>query len=206
MSIQVQARYTVDDLDHLMSLPEYAERDFELHNGEIVFMSPNSAIPSLIATEFTWFLLTFVKEHDLGYVSGADGTFMLDPHTIYVPDVAFISKAKLTAAPTRYFPTAPDVAVEVLSPTDSVRAAQRKAHRYLKAGTALVWLIYPDEKAADACRLAPDGSLSLQPIEADGFFEGGDVLNGFRLSMADLFRNLPPVAAPSQPESDSQTP
>lgn len=204
MNIQVQTRYTVDDLDHLMSLPEYAERDFELHDGEIVVMSPTSAIPSLIALRFGRFLLDFVEEHDLGYVSGADGTFMLDPHTVYVPDVAFISKAKLTAAPTRYFPTAPDVAVEVLSPTDSVRAVQRKAHRYLKAGTALVWLIYPDEKAADACRLAPDGSLSLQPIETDGFFEGGALLNGFRLSMADLFRSLPPVAAPSPTESDSE--
>jgi Uma2 family endonuclease len=192
MSVQLQARYTADDLEALRQ--QYADQTFELHEGEIVLMSPTSALSALVAAEFAWFLTTFVKTHDLGYVTGADGTFALDPQTVYVPDVAFIRKARLSALPERYFPFAPDVAVEVLSPSDSVRQAQRKALRYLKAGTALVWLIYPAEKAADACRLAPEGSLNLQPIEADGAFEGGEVLNGFRLSMAELFRNVPPLA------------
>ncbi|MCS6870436.1 MAG: Uma2 family endonuclease [Anaerolineae bacterium] len=193
MSVQAQLRYTADNLEVLRQ--QYAEQDFELHDGEIVLVSPTSALSSLVAAEFAWALMTFVKARDLGYVTGADGTFALDAHTVYVPNVAFISKARLSVMPLRYFPFAPDVAVEVLSPTDSVRQAQRKALRYLKAGTALVWLIYPAEKAADACRLAHDGSLNLQPIEADGVLEGGDVLSGFRLSLAELFRNLPPASA-----------
>ncbi|PJF34580.1 MAG: Uma2 family endonuclease [Candidatus Thermofonsia Clade 1 bacterium] len=197
MSAQVQTRYTADDLERIRRRAEYAERAFELHDGEIILMSPTSALSSLIATRFGNALFNFVETHDLGYVIGADGTFVLDAHTVYVPDVAFIRKARLSALPARYFPFAPDVAVEVLSPTDSVRQMQRKALRYLKAGTALVWLIYPDERAADACHLAADGSLNLQPIEADGYFEGGALLNGFRLSLADLFRNLPPAESES---------
>jgi Uma2 family endonuclease len=84
----------------------------------------------------------------------------------------------------------PDLAVEVVSPGDTVYGLNAKIREYLAAGIRLVWVIHPDTRTADVYRL--DGSVvHLGPGEA---LDGEDVLPGFRLPLTELFAGMPAAA------------
>src|SRR5579859_7717980 len=180
--------YTAEDLWDLQSLPENQDKNFELIDGEIYEVTPNSLTSNLIAAELIRVLGNFTHEHDLGYVAGTDAGFTLSPGNTLEPDVAFISKSRLSKMPERYFEGAPELAVEVVSPTDSVKATQRKAKRYLMAGTDLVWILYPADKTADACTMTPEGDMAIHEIGADGLLDGGNVIPGFKVALKDIFK------------------
>jgi Uma2 family endonuclease len=180
--------YTADDLWEICNLPENTDKVFELIEGSLIEISPSSAIPSVIAAAILRFISIFVSEHDLGFVAGADGGFRLSPKTVLSPDVAFVAKGRLTELPERFFPFAPDLAVEVVSPTDSIKATQRKAARYLAHGTHLVWIVYAKEKTVDICRPSQQGDMSVEEVGIEGELDDGDVLPGFKLPVRDIFR------------------
>src|SRR5262249_18343029 len=143
------------------------------------------------------FIRQYVREDDLGYVSGADGAYELSPGNILAPDVAFVAKARLPKMPDRFFQIAPDLAVEVISPTDSIKKTRRKAAKYLAAGTKLVLILYPEDQTIDVCRPAPEGSpnaMLIQELMIDDTLDGGEVLPGFRLPVRDIFKQLPESA------------
>ena len=107
-----------------------------------------------------------------------------------VPDVGFIAKGRVKKLPERYFKGAPDLAVEVVSPTDDVKDTQRKAAKYIAYGTRLVWIFYPKHKTVDVCRPSKDGDMSIQEIGIDGVLDGANVLPGFTLTLRDVFKVL----------------
>lgn len=180
--------FTADDLWELQSLPENQDKNFELIDGEVYEVTPNSLTSGLIALELAFYLKLYVREHDLGYVAGTDAGFTLSPGNTLEPDVAFIAKSRLSKMPERYFEGAPDLAVEVVSPTDSAKATLRKAKRYLMAGTDLVWILYPADKTADACTLTPEGDMVIHEIAVDGQLDGGKVIPGFKVALKDVFK------------------
>ncbi len=213
MAIQMleqKRQYTSDDLWEWSQLPEYENRRLELIDGEIISMSPSSAKPSIIGLEVGSFIRQYVREHDLGFVSGADGAYELSPGNTLAPDVGFVSKARLSKMPERFFPLAPDLAVEVVSPTDSIKKTLRKAAKYLAAGTKLIWVFYPEDRTVDVCRPAPEGSQSgmlMTELTIDDTLDGGDVLPGFRLSIRDVFKLLgadEPAAPPAKTKKTSK--
>jgi Uma2 family endonuclease len=189
MTTLQQKTYTADDFWDYIAQPDNADKFYELVDGEIVELTPSSAVPTIVALRAGRFIVDHVDEHNIaGYVAGADGGFKLSEKDVYSPDVAYISKERQPKLPDRFFPGAPDLAVEVVSPTDKETSVRRKALRYIKFGVRLVWVIYPDEKVALVYRPSESGDAVVQEIGIDGILDGGDVLPGFKLPLRDLYK------------------
>jgi Uma2 family endonuclease len=129
----------------------------------------------------------FVAEHRLGVVGGADFGILLarGPDTVRAPDVVFYRADRLPAGgiPSTYWELAPDLAVEVLSPSDRRGKVLKKVGEYLDAGTHLVWVVDPRRRTAVVYR--PEGEPTI--LGADGILDGEDVLPGFRLALAEVW-------------------
>jgi Uma2 family endonuclease len=175
--------YRSDEFLALENLPDNAGRILELIDGEIVEKLPSFS-PSRIAMLIGHFLLNFA--HNLGYVTGADGGYVMSERDVFNPDVGYISKERLPVLPEREVPVPPDLAVEVKSPTDTKRALRLKVERYLAAGTRLVWLVFPEERVVEVYRPSED----VHSVGIDGVLDGGDVLPGFTLKVRDIFAGL----------------
>ena len=182
--------YTVDEVWKLANAPENEQNRYTLINGELtVEMSPGY-LHARIASEIARQIGNFVAERDLGEVTVESGHYpQQDRRTLQLPDVAFISKER-TPAPDwdRYVPIMPDLAVEIISPSQSMKQAREKAATYLRHGTALVWLVHPGEQSAEIWAAADDGSTQRETIAVDGALDGGMVLPGFSLPLRQLFQ------------------
>jgi Uma2 family endonuclease len=119
-------------------------------------------------------------------VLSADTGFVLshNPDTVRAPDVSFLRRDRLPEGeiPTSFFPGAPDLAIEVLSPSDSIREATAKALEYLAAGTREVCIVSPERKDVTVHR---GGEVFVR--SEDESLDGGDLLPGFSSSVAELF-------------------
>src|SRR5258708_7595811 len=121
-----QRQLTAGDLWGLQALPENEGKDFELIDGELHEVTPSSFTSGLVAIRLAKLLGIFVDDNDLGYVIETDVGVTLSPGNVLEPDVAFIAKARVPKLPERFFEGAPDLVVEVVSPTDSIKATHRK--------------------------------------------------------------------------------
>lgn len=173
--------YTAADLWE-MSRGDDRKR-FELVKGELRAMSPSGGESTIVAANLLGFIIVHVKTNDLGYVTGADGGFILDEDTVRVPDVGFVAKDRMPRPiPKKFIPLAPDLAVEVISPTDSASEVDEKIVQYLKAGVKMVWVVYPASRTVMAH--SADGAYRL---DEDAALDGGAVLPGFKLAVRDVF-------------------
>ena len=130
--------------DEVFHLPDDDYR-YELVQGEVRKMSPAGFDHGVIVANLTGPLRQHVKSHGLGVVCGAETGFKLasDPDTVRAPDVAFVRRERIPASglPTGFWPGAPDLAVEVLSPGDTLSEVDEKVAAWLSAGTAAVWVV-----------------------------------------------------------------
>jgi Uma2 family endonuclease len=146
---------------------------------------------SCLAIALTAFLKGFAMQSRLGTVSGADGLMRLAPGLVRIPDVAFIRWEQF---PNRQIPRtpipnlAPDLAVEVLSPSNTEEEMDRKRQDYFGVGCKLVWLVDPDARTVTVFT-GPDQSAVLRE---DQTLDGGTVLPGFSLPLRQLFAELDP--------------
>lgn len=141
---------------------------------------------SEIALLIGYHLLSFVRPRDLGIVLGTDGTLRFLQRLVFIPDAAFLSWARLPGGkrPEEPIPDlVPDLAVEVLSKSNTKREMDRKLGVYFEAGVRLVWFVEPKTRTA---RVFTEPKASRK-VEADGLLDGGDVLPGFALPLAELF-------------------
>ncbi len=161
---------------------ENVDRRFELLDGEIIEVTSNWT-SSEVAALILGALSEYARRNKLGWVTGADGGYIVSGQRI-VPDAAFISAAR---QPERshdtYNPLAPDLAVEVVSPSDKQKVIRRKLAAYADAG-ALVWLVYP--LAARIEVYPPDDMMTIKGMGDS--LDGGTVLAGFTLELAEIFR------------------
>lgn len=161
----------------------------ELVNGEIVEMMPPGGVHGEITLKVGRRLAEHVERQGGGYVVVGDVGFVLslpyDPERVRGPDVAFISADRLPGGvlPEGFIRGAPDLAVEILSPSDNSLDVQQKVRDYLEAGSRLVWLLAPKARTATVYR--PDGSARL--LREPDALDGEDVLPGFRLSLSEIF-------------------
>ena len=139
--------------------------------------------PSRIATHISTFFSAYLNEHEIGYVTGASGGYILTETDIFIPDVGYISKTRLPEMPALEAPVPPDLAVEVKTQKDWKRTLRYKAERYLEMRTQVVWLVFPDEQVAEVYVLDED----VQTIGIDGVLDGGDLLPGFTLAVREIF-------------------
>lgn len=157
----------------------------ELVRGRMIVREPAGFRHGDIAVNITYLITRFVREHDLGRVLAAETGFKLstNPDTVRAPDVAFVRHERIpNPMPRGYAPFAPDLAVEVLSPDDRPGEILAKVADWLGAGTLLVWVVDPDRRLVRVHEA--DGSVS--EISGSGALEGGDVLPGFRCTLADV--------------------
>jgi Uma2 family endonuclease len=176
-------RVTVEEFDAYVSLPENADRLFELIGGEIVEV-PSNPFASYISARINRRFAAHVEDRNLGYVTGEAGGYMVSGEK-YAPDVAFISYIKQPElAHSGYNPNPPDLAVEVDFPssTESQRNLMIKVGNYLAAGT-VVWCVYPEVKEVHV--FVP--GLPVKIFDMNGVLDGGDVLPDFRLPVSDIF-------------------
>src|SRR4030095_2647233 len=132
--------------DDLLRQPHDGYR-YELVKGELIKEPPAGNIHGNRAMRLGWRLACHVENNDLGVVFAAETGFRLasDPDTVRAPDVAFVNKTRIEEAGTfeGFWPGAPDLALEVLSPGDSYTEVEEKVREYLAAGTKAVWIVDP---------------------------------------------------------------
>jgi Uma2 family endonuclease len=164
------------------------DRLYELVDGVLVEKTVG-AQESYVAMLLGRLLGNFIASHDLGIVLGADGMMRLAPGLVRLPDVAFISWRRL---PGREVPNqpilglAPDLAVEVLSPSNTKREMERKLAEYFAAGVQLVWYVDPPSRTVRVFA-SPGESVLLDEGQT---LDGGLVLPGFTLPLSELFARL----------------
>ena len=140
---------------------------------------------SYLALRMGHLLTTFVERYGLGMVVGADGMMRLAAGLVRIPDVSFISWDQL---PERRVPRvpiadlAPDLAVEVISPSNTAREMERKLQDFLAAGVRLVWYVHPGPQEIRVHTAERHDVLTI-----DQELTGGDVLPGFVLPLRQLF-------------------
>jgi Uma2 family endonuclease len=163
------------------------ESYLELVRGVVVQLSPASILLGRTAKRVHRTLDDFVETRGIGEVIGFETGFVLErgPDTVRAPDVAFLSNERLEAIEdeSKFAPLAPDLAVEVLSPTDSVKAAGEKARMYLQTGSAVVWVLKPFDHTLRIYRPNTESQVLGPDDEADA----EPVLPGFRCPVRGLF-------------------
>ena len=127
-----------------------------------------------------------MKTHPIGYAIGDSNDFALAPGMILKPDAAFVSKARLPRLP-KHYELAPDLAVEVISPSNSPKDILEKVEAYIHYGTRLVWVIYPEEHAVRVYTPAQSGTINLHKVDLDGALDGADLLPGFSMTVRAIF-------------------
>lgn len=172
--------------NELLALPRGQFR-YELINGELNKMSPAGHRHGRIIIRLTLPLAQHVKQNRLGEVYAAETGFKLksNPDTVRAPDIAFITRQRVedVGEATGYWPGAPDLAVEVLSPDDRVSEVEQKVSEWLEAGSQQVWVVSPKLHTVTVYR-----SLTEIVILTDNdMLEGGDVLQGFRIAVGEIF-------------------
>jgi Uma2 family endonuclease len=175
---------TATEADVLL-YPVGEKRLCELVDGVLV-EKPMGYYESRVAAELIILLGIYLRQHDLGVVAGEAGLLRLMPGLVRIPDVSFVSWGRMPEpqAPRPPIPTlAPDLAVEVLSESNTEAEMGRKLREYFAAGARLVWYIDREDRTARVYT-APDQSTLLDGTQA---LDGGDVLPGFALPLRELF-------------------
>jgi Uma2 family endonuclease len=173
---------TVEDLEQITEVGRY-----DLIRGELITMAPAGEEHGVIAGEIGGFIREHVKRKQLGRFYAAETGFILhrDPDVVLAPDAAFVRSERLPSSKpgTGYFVGAPDLAVEVLSPSESTARSQEKVLEYLEAGTRLVWIVHPPRRTVTVYRADHSALLLLENDQLDG----EDVLPGFSIRVGEIF-------------------
>lgn len=185
MAIQTHPALTEAEFDTFVDLPENADRIFEYIAGRAVEV-PSNPFASKLAGIILGEIYIWLKANDIGHLTGADGGYRVDGER-YAPDVAFISYDKQDELTGKgYNPVPPDLAVEVISNPDNAQEQEdlrTKISHYMVAGT-VVWVV---DFAKRRVEIHEPGK-SLRYVTEDGALDGGEVLPGFTLQVADIFK------------------
>lgn len=180
--VRQSVRLTADDL---LRLPDDEQRS-ELVRGELRQMPPAGGEHGSLVGNLHILVGSFVRGAQLGVTFAAETGFVLrqDPDTVRAPDIAFVRRERLSEGPIPkgYLPFAPDLAVEVISPSETAEEVQEKVTDYLAAGSRMVWLVYPRSKTIAVH--TPEG---VRTLSRGDVLDGGDVLPGFQAAAADIF-------------------
>jgi Uma2 family endonuclease len=173
--------------DELLVMPDDGFL-YELIKGELIKVSPPPGHEhGLVTMNIAGPLYEHVKTNNLGKVYAAETGFLLqqNPDTVRAADVAFIKRERIEkAAPVKgYWIGAPDLAVEVVSPSDTVDRIEGKVAEWLEAGALMVWVVSPKLHTVTVYRSLTD----VIALTERHNLEGGDVVQGFTIRVAGIF-------------------
>lgn len=183
MAVQDRVRLTVEEFERLVDLPENADRLFEYIGGE-AFEVPSNPRVSEIASIISARITVYLEEKGIeGHVTGEAGGYRVSGER-YAPDVAYISAARQPElAEKGYNPIPPELAVEVISPSEREDNITVKLGNYLAAGV-LVWLVRSEAQQVQVC--APGQAVRVLGI--NDTLDGGDVLPGLAIPVSRIFK------------------
>jgi Uma2 family endonuclease len=172
--------------DELWVMPGGDQRR-ELVRGELRMMAPSGGDHGGVTNNIAFLLTAHVKAHGLGQVFAAETGFRLkqSPDTVRGADVSFIRADRIPpqGRPKGYWEIPPDLAVEVLSPADTMQEIEDKVDDYLSAGTRAVWVVNPRRRTVTVHQ------IGIRPAvvgEGDAL-DAGDIVPGFRCNVTDIF-------------------
>jgi Uma2 family endonuclease len=179
-------RYPADETD-VVELHETEKRLYELVDGYLLEKDVASQ-ESVIALALGSYLRQFVKPLKLGFVMGEQGMLKLRPGLVRIPDVSFVHRDQF---PDKKMPDMaildryPDLAIEVLSPSNTDEEMEEKIEDYFSNGTRLVWIVDLPTKSVQVLESAD--RLKAKTLSIKDTLDGGPVLPGFQLPIATLF-------------------
>jgi Uma2 family endonuclease len=172
--------------DDLWNMPDHGGHR-ELVKGELIDMAPAGFEHGAVGMNLAAMLTVFVRSRSLGVVLAAETGFIItsDPDTVRAPDIAFVKQQRIpeSGIPVKYWPGAPDLAVEVISPWDKNYEVDEKVEDWLNAGTSLVWVVNPRRKCVTEFRPGVPEQILTEADTLDGL----DVVPGFRCPVKDIF-------------------
>jgi Uma2 family endonuclease len=172
--------------DELLLMPDNGMRR-ELVAGELREMAPSGQEHGCVAMIFSIPLGAFIEEKKLGNSYAAETGFHLarGPDTVRAPDFAFVSCERLASVPKGrgFFHGPPDLAVEVISPSDTYSEVEDKVEEWLNAGCRMVVVVNPRNRTLKVYRTVTDVTI----LTVEDTFDGGDVVPGFQLLVRRIF-------------------
>jgi Uma2 family endonuclease len=181
---------TVVTADDLLALPRGMGKRYELVAGELRVMSPAGWRHGGVAGNIAALLGPFIRKNELGLGFSAETGFLLnrDPDTVRAPDYAFIALDHLPSVQPAeaYWPGAPDLAVEVLSPGDTAGEVAEKVEEWLVAGCAAVWIVDPKLMTVTIYQ----STTNVRILTANETLTGEPVIPGFSCTVDEFFYNF----------------
>lgn len=174
--------------DELMRLDDDGQRH-ELWQGKVITMSPAGGGHGFIISRLNAALTNHVEAHRLGAVFDGQTGCRLSVDFCFSPDVSFVSRKRLKLLlpdASKLLHGAPDLAIEVLSPSDSITKTEGKLQRFLAHGTKLAWLVDPRHFSV---RVYREPAAKFDLLRTGQFLTGNSILPGFRYSVTRLFQD-----------------
>ena len=175
-------------VEEFWAMPEDPGHRYELVDGELVDMD-GAPRHGIVATELAWLIRTHVRDAGLPMFVGNATGFQMNPYTLRFPDVHVTTWERMAAydVDAGGFPHfAPDVAIEVVSPSNTPAALARKTEEYFANGTCAVWVADPDDRTV---RIRRPGVAELV-FGPDDILSGDPELPGFSCAVSDIFAVL----------------
>ena len=172
--------------EDLLKMPRDGSRRYELVRGELRSMSPSGSQHVVVAANIITRLSQHVQAHDLGVVFGCEGGFLIarDPDTGRAPDVAFVRKTGIPTdgIPAGFWDGPPDLAVEVISPSDTLIAVEEKVDDWIAAGTKVVWVVNPQRRTVSV----HGAGCEVTVLRENETLGGGELIPGFECRIGDF--------------------
>ena len=168
-----------------MALPDDGNR-YELVNGELIVIGAAGAKYGYYVALISFFLTAYVRQQKIGFIFDSDTSFKMASGNRRSPDCSFFSKERIKSLggiPKGYIEGSPDLAVEILSPGNTVEQIHEKIVEYFENGSRLVWIIHPDENYILVYH-QPQPDQLKRPGD---LLEGEDVIPGFSLDLSEFF-------------------
>lgn len=179
--------------DDLLDLPKDGFR-YEIVRGELRKKMPSGILHALIAGRIAGLLSGFIRQRRLGEILTAEPGFKLSltPETLRVPDVSFMRMDKFLQIKNldKFYSGAPNLAVEVISPSETFQDVQEKIEDYLASGVEMIWIVRPKQTTITVYR--PQHELTV--LRIGDSLDGADVIPGFTCSVEDILGDLPEIS------------
>ena len=173
--------------DEFWALPDRPDVRIELVDGEVIELPGGTWLHADIVIHIFTIIHAYVRQHGLGraYADGLTYLLLSDPDTMRIPDISFIPQERIPeSGPTSsYARVLPALVVEVVSLGNTAAELRRRTRDYIEAGVSLVWIVWPDDQTVSVHA----GSMNPTELTSTDTLDGGDVLPGFTVTVAELF-------------------